>query len=520
MKVHCLLPLCCLALGFAQAQNTPPAITNVTYQSDAQNFTINYTLSDAENDDCEISLRVSFDGGKSFKPVAGAQGVGFPVQSGSRQVVFPKGELDDAAGGIPSVVRLIATDRKPVDIQQIVDEVDSNQVRAHITGVPFPRFYSADAANVALTKNYIETFLLQQGLNAERQEFQYSAYTAHNILARQPGLVNDSATYVVDAHFDGVSLTPGADDNASGVAGVMEAARVLSKYHFENSLRYISFDLEEVGLMGSQRYVQNGIPGFEQTKGVVNFEMIGYYSNQANTQSFPAGFELLFGAQSAAVQADSNRGNFIVNCSNTASAPLAAAFDTAATRYVPALRVISLPVPGTGTIAPDLRRSDHARFWDAGMEALMITDGANFRNTQYHQAGDSIGRLNMAFMTNVVKAAVGALAMLAKPLSASKVDVVALETSIAEHDHHHKTGCAMKVARTKGQVHIQLQNCNEDFGRGNIRIFSLDGRMHQSIDIADGAQKSFTLDAKLAAGTYIVVADNGHEAVNGKLVVE
>jgi len=512
----------CSLISFSiYAQNTPPVISNVSFQQTAQHFVVNFDLVDAENDDCEVIVRVSFDGGKRFLKVSNANGDGFPVSpSTGKQVVFPAEVLDSTQNGIPPIVRIIATDRKAVDIQKIVDEVDSNQVRTHLEGIPFPRFYSNDAAKVALTKNYIESFLLQQNLKAYRQEFAYSSYTAHNIMARQPGYINDSFTIIVDAHFDGVSLTPGADDNGSGVAGVMEAARILSKYHFENSIRYISFDLEEVGLIGSQKYIQNAIPTYEQTAGAINFEMIGYFSNQANTQSLPAGFELLFPAQAAAVQADSNRGNFIVNCSNTASTTLSAAFDTAAKRHVPGLRVISLPVPGTGTIAPDLRRSDHARFWDAGLQALMITDGANFRNQAYHTQADSIGRLNFTFMTNVIKASVGALAILAKPMSAARYDIEVLDTRIADHHYHHKTGCTLVAQKTKGSIAISLKNCREDFGSGYIGIFSLDGRMHHYMDISNESQKNFFADVKLSPGTYIVVADNGHEAVNGKLLIE
>jgi hypothetical protein len=405
MKLNLLLVFgLVVSVSIANAQNTSPVISNVAFNKDAQNFTANYNLADADNDDCEVIVRLSLDGGRSFNKVNTASGIGFPITPGNgKQISFPVSEFDSSQLGIPPIVRIIATDRKAVDIQQIVNQVDSNNLHANLLGIPFPRYFNNDAANVSLTKNYLESFLIQQNLPVYRQDFAYSGgYTAHNIHARQSGYVSDTNTYIIDAHFDGVAQTPGADDNGSGVAGVMEAARILSNYHFENTIRYIGFDLEELGTVGSQRYIQNGIPSYERTKGVVNFEMIGYYSDKANTQTFPGGFELLFASQSAAVKADSSRGNFIVNCSDASSGVLANAFDSAATKYVPDLKVVSLPVPGTGTIAPDLRRSDHARFWDAGIPALMITDGANFRNTQYHTKGDSIERLNFTFMSNVV----------------------------------------------------------------------------------------------------------------------
>jgi len=304
LNLHTLFALM-FSVGIINAQNTSPVISNVSFSKDAQTFTAQYNLTDADNDDCEVIVRLSFDGGKSFSKLNAVTGAGFPVSPGNgKQVSFLLSELDSAQSGIPPIVRIIATDRKAVDIQQIVDQVDSNNLHANLLGIPFPRFWSNDAANVSLTKNYIESFFIQQNLPSYRQSFSHSGHTAHNIHARQSGYVNDSNTYIIDAHFDGVANTPGADDNGSGVAGMMEAARILSSYHFENTIRYIGFDLEELGLVGSQHYVQSGIPSYEKTKGVVNFEMIGYYSDKANSQTFPGGFELLFASQSAAVKAD------------------------------------------------------------------------------------------------------------------------------------------------------------------------------------------------------------------------
>lgn len=506
------------AAASLMAQNTSPIVSNVSFQKDNQNFTATFDLTDAESDNCEVIVRLSLDGGKYFKRVQ-AGGTGFPVAPGAgKQIVFPVSELDSAQTAIPPIVRIIATDRKPVDIQQIVNQVDSNNLLQYLTDLPYPRYWSNDAANISLTKNQIESFFIQQGLPAYRHDFQYVNQTFQNLIARQSGHVNDSITYIVDAHFDGVAFTPGADDNGSGVVGVLEAARILSQYEFEHSIKYISFDVEEAGLVGSQRYIQQAIPTHEITEGVVNFEMIGYYSDKANTQVLPQGFELLFPSQVNVIKADSSRGNFIVNCSNTASAALSAAFDSSAKKYVPDLKVISLPVPGTGSIAPDLRRSDHAPFWDAGKAALMITDGANFRNTAYHTRGDSIPRLNFTFMANVVKASVGALATLAKPMSAGKYDLEVLETGL--DDHHHHSDCALLVSRNKGRVGIQIKGCSEGFGKGTIRIFSLDGKMHHSLPVQDEHQKQFTIDTNLPAGNYIVVADNGHYAINGRLTIE
>ena len=112
-------------------------------------------------------------------------------------------------------------------------------------------------------------------------------------------------------------------------------------------------------------------------------------------------------------------GDFITNVANEVSNPLKETFDSCAAVYVPDLRVISLATPGTGALTPDLSRSDHAPFWFAGYQALMLTDGANFRNPNYHESTDNISTLDFEFMTNVVKATLATAAKLADPIHAS-----------------------------------------------------------------------------------------------------
>lgn len=124
----------------------------------------------------------------------------------------------------------------------------------------------------------------------------------------------------MDAHYDGVLNAPAADDNGSGVAGMLEALRILANYNFEHSLNFIGFDFEESGLIGSQRYVQNGIKSFEDIQGVLNFEMIGYYTDSVYTQTTPAGFDSLFPQAYQSLQLDSFRGNTLIACGNTTSA--------------------------------------------------------------------------------------------------------------------------------------------------------------------------------------------------------
>ena len=254
-------------------------------------------------------------------------------------------------------------------------------------------------------------------MDTATQQFKYLNYQALNIIGNIYGGRNRQRIYINDAHYDSVANGPGADDNGSGVVGFMEIARILSAYHFENTIRFIGFDLEEVGLNGSNSYVNKEVSPIDSILGVFNYEMIGYFSNVNNSQTVPTGFNQLFPGQYATLLADTFKGNFLANIGNVDSKPISDAFINAANLYVPELKVISINLPGNGTIAPDFRRSDHASFWDKGYKALMLTDGADFRNKNYHTANDKIDLLDMDFLSNNVKATLATLATLAKPIS-------------------------------------------------------------------------------------------------------
>ncbi|MFQ5448016.1 MAG: T9SS type A sorting domain-containing protein, partial [Saprospiraceae bacterium] len=131
------------------------------------------------------------------------------------------------------------------------------------------------------------------------------------------------------------------------------------------------------------------------------------YTEAPNTQTLPTGFNLLFPDVYQDLIDDEFRGNFITDVSYGNSEPLADAFLGAAAQYVPGLKVEKIH---TSALLPDLLRSDHAWFWLAGVPALMITDGADFRNPYYHSPQDKSEFLNFTFMRQVVQATVATLA--------------------------------------------------------------------------------------------------------------
>lgn len=402
------------------AQNQPPVIQNLSAAVNwaTNTLTIQYDALDAEGDALDVSLQISNNGGKTYMPgsVAPATGdLGFPVAPGAaRSISCDVSLLANTPGTF--TVRLVADDRKPFDLQALVNEVDSLRLRDDLRFVEGIRHRTAGKVHLTAVADSLRNLFTAAGLFAEEQTFNYTGgYTGRNILGTLPGTSVSEKVVVADAHYDSVSNAPGADDNGSGTVGVMELARLLSRYPAKKSLRFIGFDLEEAGLIGSIRYVSTGIPANESIEGVFNFEMIGYYSEQPNSQQLPTGFNLLFPAAYNAVANDGFKGNFITNVGNTTSKSLIELYANAAAQYVPGLKVVSVEVPGNGQIAPDLRRSDHTPFWEAGRQALMLTDGANFRNTCYHAACDTAeDKLNFQFMSQVVKATLAAMAQLAE----------------------------------------------------------------------------------------------------------
>lgn len=411
-----LLALCTTAL---LAQNQPPLLSNLRAEVNwiTQTLTLQYDVSDAENDPLDISLSLSDNGGNTYTlshllPATGH--VGYPVQPGTgRLITCDVGQLPGLAQVF--TVRLVADDRQPFSLQTLVNEVDSNRLLQDMRFVEGIRHRTAGPLHLAAVRDSMMSRFQHAALHVQQNTFNYTGgYTGRNVIGTLPGTTQARQVVIADAHYDSMNNSPGADDNGSGVVGVLELARLLSRYPVQKTLRFIGFDLEEAGLVGSKQYVTNGIPAGDTMAGVFNFEMIGYYSEQPNSQKLPTGFEVLFPAAYNAVANDGFRGNFITNVGNTTSKPLITRFANAAAQYVPDLRVISVEAPGNSQIAPDLRRSDHAPFWDSGHPALMLTDGANFRNLCYHTGCDTTeDKLNFTFMSRVVKATLAAMAELA-----------------------------------------------------------------------------------------------------------
>lgn len=498
-------------MGFAQ--NAVPVISNVSTAISGGTVTITYDLNDAESNTCDVQLLLSGNSGNTYLvktgTITGDVGAGITPGTG-KQIVW---NYDTISNVFAYSIRLVADDRQLPDIQTIVDQVDSNRLLSTLQFVQGTRHYQSAPSHLEEVKDTIQAHFGQAGLQTYTQDFTNLNYLGQNIIGRKPGLGKEDTTYIIDAHFDSVNDAPGADDNGSGVVGVLEALRVLAPYNFTKSIRFIGFDFEETGLDGSTRYVQTGRPAWETTQGVLNFEMIGYYSDKANSQQVPSGFNLLFPTQYNQLVADSFRGNFIVNVGDQQSGDLTQAYQSLSQQYVPALKTSTMNLPGNGTIALDFRRSDHAPFWDVDVAAIMLTDGANFRNHNYHEPSDTIGALSFTFMSNVVKGAVATLATLAGIQHSTYYDADIVPTSIP------KTNMACNLALYPVPVGNQLTIEHTDC-MGNtytVSIIDLTGKAVITETIT-GKTKAIIATDRLPAGTYFAVLQSANGTVTKRFI--
>lgn len=491
-------------------QNSIPEIeiTGIVSDEMTEMLSVNYSLNDLDGDACEVWLKMSVDGGTYFEMIAEENLSGDTGDNiNPNETLSLSWNYTGLTEDIETVhIQIFASDNQAVDISDMVSQVSEAELLSTMESIVGERHYTAAPDHLAFVRSYMMDAFSNANLQTEEHNFEFDNTDMQNILGRKPGAKDEGLTYIIDGHFDAVIGSPGADDNGSAVAGVLEAVRILSQYSFEHSIRFIGFDAEELGIIGSQKYVLNGIKPYEDIQGVLNFEMIGYYSDEANSQELPSGFDFLFPDAAQEVEDDEFRGNFIFGCGNTSSNPLREAFILASETYVPELRVITVSVPGTGTMVPDLRRSDHARFWDAGLQALMLTDAANFRNPNYHTPGDSIGTLNFEFMKNVVKATLATAAQLAIPISASS-DEADLSTILSVDDNaQFPADVRLFPNPSNGLVSIQVENAKTGF-ESQVEVYEVSGkRVYRDVlHLAAGSSTS-SIDLRgVAAGSYVLV---------------
>ena len=286
----------------------------------------------------------------------------------------------------------------PIKVRSLAVEAKAHPERleadvAALAGLPgFRCFERPD--DLAVAADWAKTKLMAGGLPVEERSFGVGNLEFRNFIAHYGP--EDGPVIVVGAHYDVCGEQPGADDNASGVAGLLELVRLLDRHQPKVAHRFelALWPLEEppnfrTPGMGSAIHANSLALRGADVRGMISLEMIGYFSDEPGSQSYPApGMSLLY----------SSRGDSIAVVGNTSSwwftrrlkKRMAGASD---------LKVRSTNAPA---FVPGIDFSDHLNFWRQGWNAVMVTDTAFYRNPNYHQVTDTPDTLDYERMAQVV----------------------------------------------------------------------------------------------------------------------
>ncbi len=279
-------------------------------------------------------------------------------------------------------------------IHDIVEAVDEDSLTATI------QTYEDYVTRLCVTDQFHDSCewthdkFTSYGIDSQVEEFDFTfygtPYTSWNVVGEKPGIIEPDVIVIICGHLDSITMSnpfetaPGADDNGSGSAAVVEAARVLSEHDFRYTIRFICFGAEELGLIGSDIYAQEAAANGDSIIAVVNLDMILYA---------PEGLRQLFIPY------------------NTISEELAMNMEIITATYVPELDLNVQYSPGT-------TYSDHASFWQQGYPALLGIEQGVDQNPYYHQENDLLANYMeyFPFGTECAKAAIATVAVYADPL--------------------------------------------------------------------------------------------------------
>ena len=230
---------------------------------------------------------------------------------------------------------------------------------------------------------YLYQYYQALGLDTSYQNFTYQDQLLSNVVAQKTGTVFPERVFMITSHFDDVPVTPpapGADDNASGTVAVMLAASILNQYEFGCTLRFVNFNAEEYGMIGSQDYTQQAYCAGEDIRGVLNIDMIAWNTTDSAPEmdlhalpSIPGSFEM------------------------------AVIFQEVVSAY-------GLQISPT-TADPITTRSDHSSFWRLGYPAILITEDMDDFNPNYHSKDDRLDNFqDLDYYEEMIKASLGTLA--------------------------------------------------------------------------------------------------------------
>jgi hypothetical protein len=271
------------------------------------------------------------------------------------------------------------------------------RLRKHVTAIASTPHNTGYPHNLESAALYIEDALAGIGYEVHRQSFRADGQDVRNIevVIEPKGAQSGARTLVVGAHYDSYFHAPGANDNGTGAAGVIELARLLANLSGTSSIRIrlVLFVNEEPPyfkseLMGSLVYAKRLKSSGEQVLGMFSLETLGFYSDEPHSQRYPPPLGLLY----------PTTGNFVAFVGLTSSRAFVR-------RTVASFRAVA-PFPSVGGTAPGIIPgidwSDHWSFEQVGIPALMVTDTALFRYPHYHSPADTPEKVDYERLARVV----------------------------------------------------------------------------------------------------------------------
>jgi len=275
----------------------------------------------------------------------------------------------------------------------IAAPVSEKQLFAHLKALAFERYTKAERRQA---RKYISQVLKASGWTPTLQSFQGGV----NVVAKRSGTDPKAGTILLAAHYDTVPGSPGVDDNGSGVATILEVARLLGSRPTPRTLQIAFFDQEEAGLKGSFAFTANKA-NLNNLHAAIILDMVGFACHTAGCQRYPEGLP---------VTPPTDRGDFLAVVGELERLPLLNTFQQSSQPGLP--QVLTLPIPFKGLMTPDVLRSDHAPFWYKGVAAVLVNDTANFRTPHYHQPSDTLANIDRTFFAGAAQIVANATASL------------------------------------------------------------------------------------------------------------
>ena len=274
----------------------------------------------------------------------------------------------------------------PDETRSAAAELAQQRLLTDLQQLVRPRHARWDELGLMSVRSFVLEELQSHG-PVKQHHFGEGADAGVNLILRLPGQRPELAPVLVAAHYDGPLGSPGADDNASGVAALLELARRWAQTPPKRPVWLVAFDQEEWGMVGSAALARELKSSGQRLHLMLSLEMLGY---TAEEQDYPvAAMRRLYGS----------RGDFIALVANTGAAALLPGLSRGMGAHV---KTKVLPVPFKGRQLPDVRLSDHSPFWDEGYNAVMVTDTSFMRNPHYHQPSDTIETLDLPFLQAVI----------------------------------------------------------------------------------------------------------------------